>query len=225
MYFRVMVSAIRRPLLLASLLITPLFGGIPACAQEPGFAAWQQSRPDVQRRILALARQAFNAYVTHRETIAPPRPLPSFFTSRVGVFVSCMRYGSPRCCMGTLYPTQPNAAEEIIASAVAAAGQDRRFPPIKPAELSGLTLIVSIVSAPHPITVAGISRLDPARDGLVVQYKDRCGVILSGETSQVARMVNWGRIRAGAGPADPVQYFRIESVRFVEPSPGGEKTP
>jgi hypothetical protein len=195
----------------------------PTRAQGPDFATWQQADPGTQRIVLGLARRAFDAYVLRHETIDPPHVLPPCLRTRAGVFVSTMRAGAPRCCMGTLYPTQPDAAEEIIANAVAAAGRDRRFPPIKPSELGQLRLIVSIVSPPHPIAPGEISSLDPTRDGLVVQYKDRSGVILSGETDDTARMVAWGRLRAGARPNDPVQFFRIRSVRFVEPTPG--KTP
>ena len=106
--------------------------------------------------MLVLARRAFDAYAQRREVIDPPHPLPALLRRPAAVFVSAMRPdGSPRCCMGSLYPTQPDAAEEIIASAVAAAGHDRRFPPLRPAELSCLTLIVSFVSRPRPITAYG----------------------------------------------------------------------
>ncbi len=219
-----MTTLPRKVLLL--LWLTPALGAVsaaPARAQEPGFAAWRQADLGVQRAVLGLARRAFDAYIARHEEIAPPAPLPSYLKTRVGVFVSAMRSGAPRCCMGTLYPTQTDAAEEIIANAVAAAGRDRRFPPIKPSERGQLRLIVSIVSPPHPITAGEIGSLDPTRDGLVVQHGDRCGVILSGETDDTARMVAWGRLRAGARPTDSVQFFRIESVRFVEPTPG--KTP
>ena len=109
-----------------------------------------------------------------------------------------------------------DTALEIISSSVAAAGRDHRFPPIKPGELKGLTLIVSIVGQPHPIDLHALAGIDPAHDGIAVKFGGRYGVTLSGETDEVERMLKWARIRAGAGPKSVVQMFRLEDVRFVE---------
>ena len=205
-----MRSFVMLPLLLLAALPPP------ASAQAPaGDARWAD--PAAQKAALTLARRAFDAYALRRETLDPPRPLPSCFREPAAVFVSAMRAdGSPRCCMGSLYPTQPDAAEEIIASAVAAAGHDRRFAALKPAELSRLTLIVSFVARPRPISADEAGRLDPVREGLAVQNGDRWGVVLSGETARRENLPRWGRIRAGAGPNDPVQWFAIRDVRMKE---------
>lgn len=175
------------------------------------------NNPAARQAALTLARQAFDAYALRREVLEPPHPLPALFRQPAAVFVSAMRLdGSPRCCMGSLYPTQPNAAEEIIAGAVAAAGHDRRFPPLRPSELPHLVLIVSFVDRPQPITAAEAARLDPVTEGLAVQNAGRWGVVLSGETSRRENLMLWGRIRAGAGPNTPVQYFRIHAIRMKE---------
>ncbi len=200
------------PLLLLVLTALPCPAGAQGQADDPRWAD-----PAAQRAALALARRAFDAYALRREVIEPPRPLPVLFREPAAVFVSAMRAdGSPRCCMGSLYPTQPDAAEEIIAGAVAAAGHDRRFPPLRPAELSHLTLIVSFVSRPRPITAADAARLDPVREGLAVKNGDRWGVVLSGETARRENLPLWGRIRAGAGSTAPVQWFAIRDVRMKE---------
>lgn len=186
--------------------------GIPACA---GDARWAD--PAARQAALTLARRAFDAYALRHEILEPPRRLPAVFRQPAAVFVSAMQPGgSPRCCMGSLYPTQPNAAEEIIAAAVAAAGHDRRFAPLRPAELSHLVLIVSIVDRPCPITASEAARLDPVTEGLAVQNGGRWGVVLSGETARRENLPLWGRIRAGAGPSTPVQYFRVHDVRMKE---------
>lgn len=192
-------------------------------AQEVGVEEWRQADAETRATALTLARQAFDAYTLHRETIEPPAKLPTLLTRRTGVFVSAMRNGAPRCCMGSLYPTEPNTAREIIASAIAAAGRDHRFPPIRPQELKSLTLIVSIVGTPHALDARALSTIDPKRDGLAVKYGDRYGVTLSGETDDADRMVQWARIRAGAGPKSQIQLFRLEDVRFLEgPSRGAD---
>lgn len=89
-------------------------------AQDAGEPRWTDSA--AQKAVLALARRAFDAYTLRRETIDPPHPLPVLFREPAAVFVSAMRpNGSPRCCVGSLDPTQPDAAEEIIA------GTDYRY--------------------------------------------------------------------------------------------------
>ena len=105
---------------------------LPATGQEDSsFARWRHCDSSTQHEILALARRTFDTYVREHRVIAPPTPLPPLLEQRCGVFVSSMRNGAPRCCMGTLYPMQPSAALEIIENAVAAAGRDRlgRAPP------------------------------------------------------------------------------------------------
>lgn len=159
---------------------------VPARAQSPAFDVWRQADASTRRAALSLARRAFDAYALRRETIAPPAGLPPCFAGRATVFVSAMQGGAPRCCMGTLYPTQPTVADEIIASAAAAAGRDHRFAPIKPGELGRLRLIVSLLSPPRPLGLGQLSALDPTRDGLVVQNGDRSGVVLSGDLSRPA---------------------------------------
>ncbi len=201
---------------LLPLLFAALAGAAPPVrAQDPSQdPRWAD--PAVQASALTLARRAFDAYALRREVIDQPAHLPAVLRQPMAVFVSTMRAGAPRCCMGSLYPTQPDAAQEIIASAVAAAGHDRRFPPIRPGELAHLTLIVSLVSRPRPITEAEAASLDPVRDGLAVRNGDRWGVVLSGESPRRENMMPWGRIRAGADPHTPVQWFQISDLRLRE---------
>ena len=197
-------------------LVLALLGAQPTSADDFSLDAWRNADRRTVKQILALARGAFDGYILRRE--APPLPgtLPPLLRQRAGVFVSAMRHGAPRCCMGTLYPTEPDAAHEILAAALAATGHDRRFPPIRPDERKGLTLIVSIVGRPRPLASDVLSTLDPAREGLAVKFAGRFGVVLSHETDRVDRMLAWGRIRAGAHPGDSIELFRIDVVRFVE---------
>jgi AMMECR1 domain-containing protein len=204
---------------IATVSFTATLIALTACvrgASPPASDRLPLSDPAAQRAILTLARRAFDAYATERRVIEPPSPLPAFLRQRRGVFISTMRGGAPRTCMGTLYPTQPNLAQEIIENAAASAGRDRRFSPVRPQELPQLTLIVSLVGPPRPISEAEARTLDPARDGLAVRCGDRYGVVLSGETPHREKMLAWGRIRAGAEPGAAVHWFRIDDTRFME---------
>ncbi len=179
--------------------------------------AFSQDRHGAAERTLVLARRAFDAYVLRRERIAVPEDLPLLLRERSGVFVSAVGNGAPRCCMGSLYPTCPTLAQEIISAAVAAAGLDIRRSPIRPDELARLQLIVSIVAPPEAI--ADPHSLDPVTEGLAVRTAIRTGVVLPGETWQRARMIKWARIRAGAKPEEAVDYFRVRAFRVAEPQP------
>ena len=184
---------------------------------DPVLDRWQHVDASTRAYVLTLARRAFDTYITQHEVIDCPKDVPALLRSRAGVFVSTMAPGgAPRCCMGTVYPLEADIAHEIIANAVTAAGRDRRFRPITSAEKSNLRLIVSIVGRPVPIGEQQAMALDPVREGLVVKHGDRFGVMLSGETGDRSLMLKWGRKRAGAGPKDSVEFFRMDDVRLME---------
>lgn len=210
-------------------LLTVRFRAMPALllllaagrAGATDLAPWRSTTPEVRRFTLRLARRAFDTFALTRRRIPAPRGLPPLLATRAAVFVSTMRFGAPRCCMGTIQPTEPTAAEEIISLACAAAANDLRFKPLKPAELKGVTLIVSMVGAPTSISEADALRLDPVSEGLVARAGEGVGVTLSGETTDPATMVRWARIRARARPRQRVQYSRLDVVRWKEGSDDG----
>lgn len=190
-------------------------------AGATNLAPWRSATVEERRYALRLARRAFDTYAISRRRIAAPSSPPGLLTSRAAVFVSTMRSGAPRCCMGTLQPTEASVTEEIISLACAAAANDLRFRPLKRAELSQVTLIVSIVGTPTSISESEALHLDPIREGLVARSGEGVGVTLSGETRDPATMVRWARIRAGARPGGRVQYSRVEVVRWKEGSEDG----
>ena len=176
--------------------------------------AFATDRGGAAQAALSLARDAFDAYALRRELISVPADLPPLLRERSGVFVSAILGGAPRCCMGSLYPTRPTLADEIIAAAVAAAGIDARRAPIEPDELERLRLVVSIVAPPE--SISDPRKLDPVREGLAIRSRKRTGVVLPGETAHLDRMLEWARTRAAAEPAEPVDYFRIRAFRIAE---------
>ena len=182
-----------------------------SCDLVDGFAADQSG---ASASALSLARRAFDTYTLHRERIPTPDDLPELLRERSGAFVSAVKGDAPRCCMGSLYPTQPTLADEIIQAAVAAAGLDARKPPVEPQELSRLQLIVSIVAPPESITDP--RSIDPVTQGLAARGRERTGVVLPGETPHLNLAIKWARVRAGAAPDEPVEYFRIRAFRIAE---------
>ena len=127
--------------------------------------------------------------------------------------------------MGTLHPRGPNLAADLIEAACLCAAHDLRFPPLRPAELPRLRVIVSILDPPQAVTEP--RSLDPVLEGLAVRSAERTGVVLPGETRDPETMQRWGRIRAEAEPGERVEYLRLRAVRYIEPGPvpkerGGE---
>lgn len=165
---------------------------------------------------VALARQALEYSARTHEPLPLPKELPPLLRKRGAVFVSSMLIatGAPRCCMGSLTPQMPTLAEEIINNAYLAAVADKRFKPLKTADLKGLRVIVSIIGDCTPIN--DLSRLDPLRDGLAVRGPHETGVVLPGETKKTDTMLAWGRIRAKLSNDDSAECFRLEAVRFME---------
>ncbi|MCX6359438.1 MAG: AMMECR1 domain-containing protein [Armatimonadetes bacterium] len=190
----------------------------PVCAWADGYTdAWRVASRADRAFALRLARRAFDAYALDRRVLPAPSRLPEPFRGRSGVFVSAMRRGAPRCCMGSLWPTEGNLASEIVAAAVSAAGRDLRFRPVAPGELRGLALIVSFVAPCGSITRQEALQLDPTRQGLAVRGRGgKVGVTLSGETDDARTMLEWARIRSGARASDPLEFIRLEVVRLVE---------
>lgn len=197
-----------------------LMWGLLRTSSAQGDAAvegWRHADPATVNFTLHLARRAFDSWVLHHQIINVPATLPPLLKLRSGVFISTSRQGTPRTCMGTLYPSQENLAAEIIENAVVSAGRDQRFPPVKPPELKHLRLIVSIVGTPQQIDANQLASIDPLWDGLAVRLGHTFGVVLNGETRDLHSMEKWGRIRAGAGPDDAVDYYRLDVMRFIEP--------
>jgi AMMECR1 domain-containing protein len=189
---------------------------VSAAAGSEGLVAeFRADREGAGAAALALARSALDAWCLRHQRLQPPADLPPLLRKRSGVFVSAILGDAPRCCMGSLYPTRATLAEEIVAAAIAAAGMDLRFPPLRPEELGRLRVVVSVVNPPEPLPDA--SGLDPVRDGLAVRSATRWGVVLPGETPHRDLMLRWARIRAGAADDEPVEHFRLSAHRILEP--------
>jgi AMMECR1 domain-containing protein len=186
----------------------------PASAQL--VERFRHDRTGAGQAALQLARQALDTYCLGRERLTVPDHLPPLLYEHAGVFVSAQVNGAPRCCMGVLRPRGPSLAADLINAAVLAAAHDERFPPLRPEELSGLRLIVSMLDPPEAVTDP--FALDPLTDGLAVRSSRRVGVVLPGETGVLERFVSWAHIRAAAREGERPDYFRLKAIRFLEPA-------
>ena len=124
-----------------------------------------------------------------------------------------------RGCIGTIVPTQPTLAREIILNAISAATADARFPPVRLQELPALWFEVDLLSRLE--RVSGPAELDPDRYGVVVIAEPSKGVLLPGieGVRTPEQQVDIARDKARI-PADaPVSLYRFTVTRFREDLP------
>ena len=141
-----------------------------------------------QRSLVEIARAAVTSAVTGRGA-GPAGPADSGALPEArGAFVTLKHEGRLRGCIGTLECRGP-LAEEIARVAVSAAREDPRFDPVRPAELEGLSVEVSVLGPLEAIDPADPAAIEVGRHGLLVEQGHRRGLLLP----QVATERGWDR--------------------------------
>jgi AmmeMemoRadiSam system protein A len=163
-----------------------------------------------------LARDVITAFVKERRVIEPPAELVREAGEPAGVFVSLHdKEGRLRGCVGTIEPTRPNVIEEVIRSAINAATEDPRFPPVHPDELEGLEIHVDVLTPMEPIE--GLDQLDPRRYGVMVESGFRRGLLLPDlpGIDTVEDQVTIACRKAGIDPDGKKKLYRFEVNRYT----------
>jgi len=174
-------------------------------------AADKQQNEDA---YVQLARQSFTAWTTKRQQIPVPGGLPEeMLKKRAGVFVSLHKAGQLRGCIGTISPTQPSIAEEIIQNAISACARDPRFSPVRTSELPEIECSVDVLGDAEDI--AGMDQLDVRRYGVIVTSGRRRGLLLPAldGVDTVAQQVDIARRKAGISENEPISLQRFEVIR------------
>lgn len=141
-----------------------------------------------KRRLLEIAKKTVDSYVRYKKVpdfhITDKRLLTNGAT-----FVTIKdRYGNLRGCIGNIYPTMP-LYESVIRNAIAASTADPRFPPMRPEELDGIEIEISILSPLEP--VKDPEEIKIGRDGLFIVKGTYSGLLLP----QVPVEFGWDRMR------------------------------
>lgn len=123
--------------------------------------------------LLGLAREAIQHAVNRRSL--PPLDLDNLPPRLQGLgaaFVTLTKEGELRGCIGTLEAYQP-LAEDVREHAAAAALEDFRFPPVRPAEVEQLEIEISRLTEPQPLEYDSpldlVHKLRPGIDGVVLK--------------------------------------------------------
>ena len=168
--------------------------------------------PEDQKTLLELARGAVAAAARREEP--PPLPAPSPALRENGAaFVTLRAAGELRGCVGHVDAREP-LWESVRDMAFAAAAHDRRFSPVRPEEIPGIDLEISVLS---PLTPYHPDRFEAGVHGLTVTRGETVGLLLP----QVATEWGWDReefvrqtfVKAGLTPGDPqarIDVFTVE---------------
>jgi AmmeMemoRadiSam system protein A len=132
---------------------------------------------------------------------------------RAGVFVSLKKHGQLRGCIGTIAPTCPSIADEIIQNAISAGTKDPRFSPVRESELDDIVYSVDVLGEPEPVD--DVSQLDVIRYGVIVSSGYKRGLLLPNleGVDTVEQQVEIARQKAGIGRNEDYSLERFEVIR------------
>ena len=102
------------------------------------------------KTAVKLARKAIESYL--KDKIVIKDRLGGIFSKKMGVFTTLTKNGELRGCIGFPYPIK-RLDEAIIESAIAAATEDPRFPPVTLDEMSKICVEVTILTPPVKLDV------------------------------------------------------------------------
>lgn len=165
--------------------------------------------------LVALARQAIQAYVHDHTVIHPPLPADGELR-RAGTFVSLhLPDGSLRGCMGTTEPQSASVEEEVVANAIMAAARDPRFYAVTPQELFSLDISVDVLGPAEE--VRALDQMDPKRYGMIIRTLDGRRALLLPDLEGVDTAEQQLRITCRKGSIDPdndrYQIYRFQVER------------
>ncbi|MEM3832612.1 MAG: TIGR00296 family protein [Thermoprotei archaeon] len=140
--------------------------------------------------LVRLARQAVENYFITGSELPIPSDAPSELMEKRGVFTTIYRISSGetsvgiakelRGCIGFPLPIKP-LLKATIESALSAAFEDPRFPPLKEKELDGVIFEVSALTQPKLIQGTPeeiMKNIKIGRDGLIIQKGFMSGLLL-----------------------------------------------
>jgi len=123
--------------------------------------------------LLELAADSIRSGLDEgRALTVRPESYPERLRETRATFVTLNRSGELRGCIGHLEAIQPLVAD-VAENAWAAAFRDPRFQPLKPHELAGLEIHISVLTPPRPMAFESeqdlLRQIRPGVDGLILE--------------------------------------------------------
>ena len=123
---------------------------------------------------LKLARETLERFFAgDKKKITPPEEYKHLWEKR-GAFVTLLKEGHLRGCIGILEPLYP-LYEVIQKMAISAAFEDPRFPPLQKEELSLIEIEISVLS---PLRKGTVEEVEVGKHGVYLIKGFRRGVLL-----------------------------------------------
>ncbi len=135
--------------------------------------------------LVKTARLAISSYLREKIKIPIPKNTPKILLEKAGVFVTLnklvKRHETLRGCIGYIYPIKP-LIEATIETAIAAATEDPRFPPVSLEEMNSIIVEITVLTPPKKIEVDApeeyLDKIVIGRDGLLLKYGVFSGTLL-----------------------------------------------
>lgn len=138
-------------------------------------------------------------------------------------FVTLHKQDELRGCIGSLQAFRP-LLTDIAENAFAAAFRDPRFAPLRAHELADLTVDISVLSVPEPMSFNSehdlLRQLRPHRDGVILQDGPQRGTFLPSvweALPDAERFLQQLKLKAGLAPdhwSDTIRAWRYSTECF-----------
>jgi len=125
--------------------------------------------------LISFARQCISSRFSRVE---PDLSKVSRFSLRQGAFVTLLKHGKLRGCIGFPEPCLP-LKDAIQQASQAAAFEDPRFPPLREEELGAIKLEISVLTVPQEVPKEGLpDSICIGKDGLIIRKGSCSGLLL-----------------------------------------------
>jgi uncharacterized protein (TIGR00296 family) len=131
--------------------------------------------------LLKLARKSITHFIKNKDSLQKPSNIPENLNKKLGVFVTITKNNELKGCIGYPEPILP-LIDGIMNSAISAATEDPRFPPLKEEEIESIDIEVTVLSKPKLIEVDNPNeypeKIAIGKDGLIVEKEFHKGLLL-----------------------------------------------
>lgn len=196
-----------------------------------GYGAFSLSPPkqsygnDHGLALLRLARASIQAAV-HGSVAPMQADAPAWLREHRATFVTLKCNGRLRGCIGLLEAARP-LGQDVVANVRAAGLQDPRFAALKPEELPGLEIEISLLSRPTRVSFDEpadlIKQITPGLDGLILEADSPQGSRRSTFLPQVwedipspEQFIEQLKLKAGLAPGTRTQRCSFKRYRVTK---------
>ena len=175
-----------------------------------------QEKRSKSDEYVQLAINTIYEYIKTGKVIEIPNTTSEeLLENRRGVFVSIHMFNQLRGCIGTIYPTCENVAEEIINNAISASTRDNRFTPIIEEELDYLDINVDVLQEPEEID--NKNQLDIKKYGVIVSSGYKKGLLLPDipGIESIDQQIEIAKRKGNIQDNEDIKLQRFEVIRHI----------